>query len=252
MLLLFILLVLWGLVVGVVVGFTAVGTGLLGIPGLIVLFQMSPVTAVGSMAVAGFLMMLSGTVQHYRCGNVVGSVAALFTMTAVPTAYLGARFANALNAVLPLQLIIGVVIVVSVVLLFYRYVLARAQPRTLKVEKWQLVLSPILGLGLGTLMGATSISGSIIVILFIMLLKLPSPNAVGTTTVVAATSLLFASIAHLQEANVDWFVVASLTPGAIVGAAIGARYADRAPRQVLRVVILIVLLAAGIMLLMDT
>jgi uncharacterized membrane protein YfcA len=240
-------LALWGFFVGLMVGFTAIGKGLLGIPGLIVLFQVPPVMAVGSMAVAGFLMMLSGTVQHYRSGNVVVPVALLFSASAIPASYLGARFANDLNALVPLETVIGVVIVLSVVLLFYRYVIARAKPRELKVERWQLVLSPVIGLLLGILMGSTSISGSIIVIFFIMLLKLPSPNAVGTTSVVAAASLLIASIAHVQEGNVDWALVAALTPGVLAGAWIGAHYADKVPRQILRMVILVLLLAAGIM-----
>lgn len=245
------LLLLWGGFVGLMVGFTAIGKGLLGIPGLIVLFQVAPVTAVGSMAVAGFLMMLSGTVQHYRAGNVVLPIAGLFSATAVPASYFGARVADDLNDLVPLQTIIAAVIVLSVVLLFYRYVIVRAQPRALQVKRWQLVLSPVAGLVLGVLMGATSISGSIIVIFFIMLLKLPSPNAVGTTSVTAAISLLIGSVAHLQEGNVDWFVVASLTPGVLVGAALGATYADRVPRQVLRLVILALLLAAGVVLLFD-
>ena len=246
-----ILLASWGLFVGLIVGFTAIGKGLLGIPGLIVLFQIAPVTAVGSMAVAGFLMMLSGTVQHYRAGNVILPVAALFSLTAVPASYLGARFADDLNALMPLETVIAGVIVLSVVLLFYRYVIVRAQPRELKIETWQLALSPLLGLALGVLMGATSISGSIIVIVFIMLLKLPTPNAVGTTSVTAAVSLLIGSVAHLQEGNVDWRVVASLTPGVLVGAALGATYAHRVPRQILRIVILALLLAAGVVLLLD-
>ncbi|MEM6332776.1 MAG: sulfite exporter TauE/SafE family protein [Planctomycetota bacterium] len=246
-----ILLLIWGLCVGLMVGFTAVGKGLLGVPGLIVIFQMPPIVAVGSMAVAGFVMMLSGSVQHYRCGNVVPRIAVLFSVTAVPASYLGARFADTLNAFLPLQFVIGVVILASVAVLFYRYVIARAEPRKLRVARWQLVLSPVLGVALGALMGATSISGSVIVIVFIMALKLPSPKAVGTTSFVSAISLLLASVAHVQEGNVDWAVVACLTPGAIAGAALSARYAERAPRQVLRVVILAVLLAAGVMLLLD-
>lgn len=237
----------WGLLVGIIVGFTAIGKGLLGIPGLIVLFGVAPVPAVGSMAVAGFVMMLSGTVQHYRQGTVIGPIALLFSATAVPASYVAATYARAINDLVPLETVIGVVIIVSVVLLFYRYVVMKAQPRELAVPPWKLALSPLLGLLLGVLMGATSISGSIIVIAFIMLLKIPSPHAVGTTTSVAAVSLLVASIAHVQQGNVDWFVVAGLTPGVLAGAALGARYVERVPRQALRVIILVILFVAGIM-----
>lgn len=242
---------LWGLFVGLVVGFTAIGKGLIGTPGLIVFFGIPPVTAVGSMAVAGFAMMLSGTWRHYKSGNVILPVAFLFSITAVPAAYLTAIYASSLNEIFPLETVIGVVIIISVALLFYRYVIVKASPRELSVERTTLVLSPVLGLVLGALMGATSISGSIIVIAFIMLLRLPSPNAVGTTSLVSAASLLVASVAHMQSGNVDWSVVAAMIPGVLAGAAIGATYMDRVPRQALRMGILVLLLAAGIMVLLG-
>lgn len=241
----------WGAVVGAVVGFTAIGKGLLGTPGLIVLFGMDPVLAVGTMAVAGFAMMLAGSFQHYRAGNVVVPITGLFIVTALPLSYLTARYARHINELLPLRTVIAAVIVLSVVLLFYRFLIMRPKPRQLSVARWQLWLTPFLGAVLGALLGATSISGSIIVIAFILLLKLPSPHAVGTTSAVAALSLLIASIAHLQQGNVDWYALAGLLPGVLGGAAFGARYAARVPRQVLRVGILLILLAAAVMLFMD-
>jgi len=169
----------------------------------------------------------------------------------LPASYLGARFANDINAVVPLRTVIAVTIIVSVVLLFYRYAIVRAKPRELSVDRYKVWLSPAIGLVMGLIMGATSISGSIIVIVFIMGLKLPSPNAVGTTSVTAAASLLIASFAHLSEGNIDWLVVASLTPGVLLGAAVGATYADKVPRGVLRTAILVLLFAAGVVLLFD-
>ncbi len=238
---------LLGLVVGVVVGFTAIGTALLGTSGLIVLFDMPPVLAVGTMAAGGLVLMASGTFQHYRQGHVILPVALLFSIPAVPTAYLTARYAAEINEVVPLTSIIGGVIVLSVVLLFYRYVIVRPAPRALAVPRWKIYAAFVLGCVFGPLMGATSISGSIIVIAFLMILKLPSPQAVGTTSAVAALSLLLASVAHLGQGNIDWLALAGLVPGVIVGATIGARYVSLVPRQALRVVILVVLFAAGIM-----
>lgn len=251
-LLLFVLgVAVWGVVVGAVVGFTAIGKGLLGTPGLIVLFAMDPVIAVGTMAVAGVAMMAAGAYTHAKEGNVEWRIALLFSATAMPGSYLAARFAREINDVLPLKTVIAVVIVLSVVLLFYRYVIMRAPARELSVHRIHLVLAPITGVLLGLLMGATSISGSIIVIAFILLLKLPSPHAVGTTSVVAAVSLAVASIAHLQRGNVDPVVLAGLLPGVLVGSIIGARYVNRVPRQALRVGILLILLAAAVMIVVD-
>lgn len=241
----------WGAVVGAVVGFTAIGKGLLGTPGLIVLFGMDPVLAVGTMAVAGVAMMAAGSVTHAREGNVEWRVALLFSALAMPCSYLAARFAREINDIVPLKSVIAVVIVLSVGLLFYRYVIMRAPARELDVKRVHLILAPLIGIVLGFLLGATSISGSIIVIVFILLLKLPSPHAVGTTSVVSAVSLAVASVAHLQQGNVDMVVLAGLLPGVLLGSIIGARYVNRVPRQALRIGILVILLAAAVMIVVD-
>lgn len=241
----------WGAVVGLVVGFTAIGKGLLGTPGLIVLFGMDAVTAVGTMAVAGVVMMAAGTYTHYRAGNVQVPIALLFSATSVPASYLAARMARSINEIIPLQTVIGVIIVFSVVVLFYRYVILRPAPRELHVTRGHLILSPVVGVILGLLMGATSISGSIIVIVFILLLKLPSPQAVGTTSAVSMVSLAVASIAHLQANNVDWLVLVGLVPGVLLGSFIGAKYVNRVPRHALRMGILVILLAAAVMLFIN-
>jgi len=240
---------LWGVLVGLLVGFTAIGTALVGIPGLIVLFGMPPVLAVGTIAAAGFIMMLSGAMQHYRHGNVVPSVALAFVVTSVPAAYLTARFAADIDAVFPLENTLAIVIVISVIVLFHRYVILRPEPRVLELPRWKLYLAPVLGLILGALMGATSISGSIIVIAFIMLLKLPSPEAVGTTTAVSMISLAVATVAHVSQANVDPAALAGLIPGMALGAALGARNVKRVPRQLLRIAILVILLVAAVVIL---
>lgn len=239
----------WGITVGLMVGFTAIGIGLLGTPGLIVLFGMDPVTAVGTMTVGGFLMMLSSSVQHYRAGNVVPWIAFSLAATAMPTSYLTARYAQEINAVIPLKSVMAFVLLLSTGLLFYRYVIMRPKPRPLEVARWKLLVAPLLGAGLGVLIGATSISGSILILACILILKLPSPHSVGITSVVAVVSLLVASVAHVQQANVAWGVLVGLLPGVLVGSGIGAFFAGRVPRQMLRIGILLVLVAAGIVLL---
>ncbi len=241
----------WGAVVGLVVGFTAIGKALLGTPGLIVLFGMPPVLAVGTMAAAGVVMMATSALQHYRGGTLVSSIALRFSIPAVPAAYLTARFAAEINDVIPIRTVMAVVIVISVVLLFYRYVVVRPEPRVLTLPRWKLYLSPLLGLLLGALMGATSISGSIIVIAFIMVLKLPSPQAVGTTSLVSAVSLLVAAVAHFGQANIHWPALAGLVPGVMLGAALGARNVERVPRQALRIGILVILLLAAALIMFE-
>ncbi len=248
---LLLLYALWGLVVGLMVGFTAIGKGILGTPGLMIFFGLEPVIAVGTMGFAGVVMMLASVVQHCKEKNVEWRIAGIFSVTAIPASYLAAYHADAINEVLPLKFIIGVIILASTALLFLRYVVMKPKPRVLEVPRWKLVASPFLGLVLGALMGATSISGSIIVIVFLLVLKLPSPISVGTTSAVACVSLAVAAIAHITEGHMCWPAVIGLVPGVIIGAAIGARYVNRVPRQLLRYGILVILIIAGVMVLVK-
>lgn len=242
---------LWGLIVGLMVGFMAIGTGLLGTPGLIIFFGLEPVIAVGTMGFAGVVMMLASVVQHWKAKNIEWRVAGIFSVTAIPASYLAAHYTDAINEILPLKFIIGIIILVSTVLLFYRYVIMKPKPRELDVPKWKLVASPFLGLVLGALMGATSISGSIIVIVFLLVLKLPSPVSVGTASALAAVSLAVAAVAHVSEGHMNWPAVIGLVPGVVLGSTLGARYVKRVPRQLLRYTMLGILVIAGIMVLVK-
>ncbi len=238
---------LWGAVVGVIVGFTAVGIGLLGVSGLMIIFGLDPLIAVGSMGIAGFFLMLSGAVQHKKNNNIHIPVALMTAVTAVPFSYIAASFAEEINEVIPLRFILGGIIILSVVLLFYRYFIMKGDETPFQFSKWKKFTAPVLGIILGGLMGVTSISGSILVVMFLLVLQMPAAMAVGTTSAVSAVSLMVAGIAHIQGGNIDWQAIAGLIPGALIGAAVGAKFSDRVPVKVLRIGILVILLAAGIM-----
>jgi uncharacterized protein len=241
---------LWGAIVGIIVGFTAVGTGLLGVSGLMIIFGLNPLIAVGTMGIAGFFLMLSGAVQHKKNGNIHIPVALMTAATAVPMAYLTAAFAEQINEVVPLRYILGGIIILSVLLLFYRYFIMKREESPFVYSTWKKFSAPVMGIILGSLMGVTSISGSILVVMFLLIMQMPAAMAVGTTSAVSAVSLLVAGVAHIQGGNIDWQAIMGLIPGALIGAAIGAKFSDRVPVKILRVGILVILLAAGVMIFM--
>lgn len=240
----------WGGFIGLTVGFTGVGTGLLGSPGLMVIFHIDPLTAVATMAVAGTCMMASGAYTHIRAGRVEKRVALAFSLTALPASFIAARYAEIINSRIPLRSLIGVLIIVSVVLMVYKFFFMdkgkEEAPRRSRI--WA---APFLGLIIGLIMGATSISGSLVVLSFLLILRLPSDQAVGTTSFVSMVSLAIASFGHIQSGSVDWMLFLSLLPGIVIGSRIGAAYVGRAPQQLLRGAILVILFLAGAMILFS-
>ncbi|MCK5155897.1 MAG: sulfite exporter TauE/SafE family protein [Spirochaetales bacterium] len=238
---------LWGAAVGTIVGFTAVGTGLLGVSGLMLIFGFDPLISVGTMGVTGFFLMFSGAIQHKKNNNIHMPVALMTAATAVPMSYITATYAEKINDIIPLRYILGGIIILSAGLLFYRYFIMKNDEAPFQFSTWKKFSAPIMGIILGGLMGVTSISGSILVVMFLLVMHMPAVMAVGTTSAVSAVSLLVAGIAHVHGGNVDWPAILGLVPGALIGAAIGAKFSDYVPVKILRIGILLILLAAGVM-----
>ena len=142
---------------------------------------------------------------------------------------------------------LGAVVLVSIPLLIYRYLKVKPGSARGEIGTGSLILSPVLGLVLGALMGATGVTGSITLIAFLLILKLPSPVAVGTTSFVGAVALLVASIAHISAGHVNWLAFAALVPGVMIGAFAGAHFVSRVPRNLLRYSVLGILAVAGIL-----
>ena len=236
----------FGLILGVVVGMTAIGKGLIGTPGLVCLGIPAPI-AVGTVGVAGVLMMIAGAVSHCRHKNVNFRIAGAFSLAAVPASFLFARCKDRINEAVPLTSIIAIAILLSVLALCYRLFLGGGAQREEYDDKGQRLLS-VFGLGalLGFFVGATSISGSLIVVAFMLVLRMPAKLAIGTTSFVAIFSLAAASIGHVIEGHVDWWVLAAFAPAVTIGAYAGATLTNLLPQKPLQVVVVGLLFVAGV------
>jgi len=241
-----IFVLLWGLILGLIVGSTSVGTGLIGTPALMFLFGLPPLYAVGTMSVAGTVMMTSGAVKHFKKGFLLAKIALPFMITSFPTAFVTGLYGQQINDVIPLKWIMGFLIIASSVFLLTRLLVKEKEIEDFQVQPWQVAFSPVLGILSGFLMGATSISGSIILLAFLIVLKLPERYAVGTASIVAGLTLAVSSVAHIISHNVDYHILIPLIPGVIGGAYGGAHLSHKIPVKVIRFALIIILLGAGV------
>ncbi len=236
---------IFGLVLGWVVGMTSIGKGLIGTPGLILLGIPGP-TAVGTIGFAGVFMMISSAIKHYRNKNVDIPTVIALSISAVPLSYVFASYKDQINEQIRLTNIIAGAIVLSVITLAYKFFVSKSEPVEFKSSRRNFILTVIMGIVLGFFIGVTSISGSLIVIAFMLFLRMPEKLSIGTTNFVAIFSLAAASVAHLSHSHIDWAVFATLTPTVILGAYLGAHMTDRMPKKVLRIIILALLLVAAV------
>ena len=244
-----ILLALWGLILGLLVGFTSVGTGILGGPALILLFGTEPLRAVGSITVAALCMMAAGAYRHLRSKNIAWQPVLPFLLGALPAAFLTASYADLITGYIPIKYIIGGVIFISLPLLLYRFLKKNPPEPAQGTTPLRRIFALPAGIILGAVMGATGIVGSITLVLFLLLFRLPAALAVGSTSFVGFCSLLLASLAHGINGNVDPDIVLTLLPGVLIGALVGAHYVKKVPQGLLQFAIIMLLFVSGLMIL---
>jgi uncharacterized membrane protein YfcA len=84
------------------------------------------------------------------------------------------------------------------------------------------------GTGIGFLTGLFGVGGGFVIVPALALaLKLPMPQAVGTSLVVIAINSLVGLSARLATTTIDWHIVGPFAVAAIAGVLTGGRLADR-------------------------
>ena len=254
-----------GLLVGVLVGLTGMGGGALMTPVLVLLFGVQPLAAVSSDLVVSLVMKPVGGMVHLRHGTVnfglvtwlcVGSVPAAFGgVLLLRTVGDGEHVQEVVKVALGLALLLAV-LTMSARSLFdlgrhsrsWRAGVAEAvgdDPPALRVRVVPTVLIGVLG---GVVVGMTSVgSGSLIIILLLLLYpRLRAAQLVGTDLVQAVPLVGAAALGHALFGSVQLGLTATLLVGAIPGVWVGAQLSSRAPQQVVRRVLALVLIASGL------
>jgi uncharacterized protein len=253
------LLPIYGLIVGMLVGLTGMGGGVLMTPLLVLGLGMPATAAIGTDLAYSSVTKLAGTWQHWRQGTVdmrvvralaVGSVPA--TLVAVLTLFfLHSIDETAVNAVL--ERFIGVMLVVAATLMLRKLWLGN---RGGEAPPEHLVTFPtgkLMAIGAfgGFLVGLTSIgSGSLIIALLVITVSLTPEKLVGTDVAHAFLLVGAAALAHLFVLNdVDVVLAGKLLIGSIPGVLIGSRLTVWVPRRPLQAGLAVLLLTTAVSLL---
>ncbi|MFN8593976.1 MAG: sulfite exporter TauE/SafE family protein [Thermomicrobiales bacterium] len=249
------ILPVYGLIVGVLVGLTGMGGGVLMTPLLVLGLGMPAAAAVGTDLAYSTITKFVGGWQHWRQGTVdlrvvralaIGSVPA--TLVAVMTLFLLHDTETAdIDALL--ERLIGVMLIVAASLMVYRMVrggYAGAEHASLYTNFPTRRLVAIGALG-GFLVGLTSIgSGSLIIALLVMTVALAPDKLVGTDVAHAFLLVGAAALAHMfLLRDVDVALAGKLLLGSIPGVLIGSRMAGWVPKRPLQGILAILLLSSA-------
>jgi uncharacterized protein len=243
--------ILVGFGVGVLIGLTGVGGGVLLLPILIFGLRVPAIVAVGSDALfnffskipAGLLHLKKGTVRRkvviaLAVGSIPGSVGGVALLTHIRSLY-----GNGVNSFI--KTAIGLLlIVIPILLLFQKRIeesVAHRRP-TLK----NFAGMAVIGLFAGFMVGMTSVgSGSIIMMLLLLFYSFPPKVNVGTDIVHAVILTGVTGLLHFRLGNVDPQLVLSLLIGSIPGGLVGSHLSTRVPVLWLRRILCTLLLITG-------
>src|SRR5687767_11437859 len=248
-------LVVFGLGIGVLVGMTGMGGASLMTPLLIIVFGISPVTAIGTDIFYAAITKTVGGFQHIRLRTVHRGIAFWMAVGSVPSAILGVWVIELLQRSygedldkLVLGMLGGALLVVGAATLlrsiFFRDVITERS--ALHLYRRHIVAAIVTGITCGFVIGLTSAgSGTLIAIALIAIFQLTPQRVVGTDIFHAAVLLWAAGIAHWVGGNIDFGLAGNILLGSIPGVILGSNLSVKAPQGVLRMALGVVLIASG-------
>ncbi|MEO8140332.1 MAG: sulfite exporter TauE/SafE family protein [Gemmatimonadota bacterium] len=253
-----VLVISFGLGVGVLVGMTGIGGGALMTP-LLVLFIGTPlVTAVGTDLAYGAVTKTVGGIKHWRQGTVDFALSSWMAVGSVPAAVSGVYVVGLLHKRLGgsafdtvmLYLLAGAIgftgIVTLIRALFLKQLIARERD-TIQMRTKHKIAAILLGMSVGFVLGITSAgSGSLIALGLILIFRLTPHRVVGTDIYHAAILLWAGAIAHAVAGNIDYRLAGTILIGSVPGVWIGSHLSIGLPAGTLRTILGVVLVGAAL------
>ena len=248
-------LIIFGFGIGLLVGMTGMGGASLMTPLLILVFGVTPVTAIGTDIFYAAVTKTVGGIQHLRLKTVHRGIAFWMAIGSVPAALLGVWVIEILQRSygdeldkLVLGMLGGALLVVGAATLLRSIFLKDviAERYAMHLYRRHIIAALLTGVTCGFVIGLTSAgSGTLIAIALIAIFQLTPQRVVGTDIFHAAVLLWAAGAAHFVGGNIDFGLAGNILLGSIPGVIIGSNLSVKAPQAFLRMALGVVLIASG-------
>lgn len=246
-----------GLLVGVLVGLTGVGGGSLMTPILVLMFGVSPHTAVGTDLLFAATTKIAGSAVHHSNESVDWHIMRRLAMGSVPAAAITLYLISHFGKVDPatgkvIMTVLGcMLLLTSVATLFQKKLAVFAKSHERLDDREALIPTVGLGIVLGVAVSISSVGAGAIGVTALLMLypALRVARIVGTDIAHAVPLTLVAGFGHWLIGNVDFMLLANLLLGSIPGAILGSFLSARSPDHILRPALAAVLLFSGVKLL---
>jgi len=249
-------IVLGSAIVGLLVGMTGAGGGALMTPMLILLFGVTPSTAISSDLVAAVVMRPIGALVHLRAGTVNLRLVRWMVLGSVPCAFLGAYLLKLMgdskSAQHNIETALGAALLAGAAAMALRFALDRRQGHRRVGIVRDITPRPLvtvaIGIVGGLIVGITSVgSGSLMIVLLLFAYPAIGANQlVGTDLTQAVPLTLAAAFGALVFGHVSFGVTGSLIIGSVPAVLIGSLLSSSVPDRYVRPAIAFVIFASGL------
>jgi uncharacterized membrane protein YfcA len=243
-------LILSGALVGLIVGATGMGGGVIMTPLLLFVFGVPPKMAVGTDLIFATTTKLFGAWQHFQqrtidfdllkkvlLGSVPGTLAGMALLGWIERSY-----GDALD--LFIKKTLGGAFLLIALVMVWQLIRGRNKMEDQAEEGRVLkrsVLAP-LGFLIGFLVAITSVgSGTLFMAMLLSVYPFAIARLVGTDIVHGVTITAIASIGHSILGTIDMSLTGNLLVGSIPGVLLGSRLSRRLPERVIRLVLVVLL-----------
>jgi uncharacterized membrane protein YfcA len=245
-----------GVIVGFIIGLTGMGGGALMTPVLVLMFGVSPGTAVSADVVTSLLLKPFGGGVHIRRGTVNWRLVRWLMAGSMPAAFVGAyllhRVVGEQNGH-AIKTILGYVLIAAAAAIVAKLLIqAHRKQATVSASMDPRLVRPVptlvVGAVGGAIVGMTSVgSGSLMIVaLMLMYPLLPAREMVGTDLVQAIPLVGAAALGHYLFGSLDVSVIASVLIGAIPAVVVGAHFSSRGADQYIRPILALILIVSSL------
>lgn len=246
-----------GFLVGLIVGVTGVGGGSLMTPLLVLMFGVSPATAVGTDLLYASLTKSLGGWVHGRRGTVDWKVVGLLSLGSLPAAVItiallkySAMDEKALRTLVTSVLSVALLLTAAALLLkdWIKKIARRDDGTVYELHHRYLPSATVVtGIIVGALVTISSVGAGVLgtVALLFLYPRMSAVKVVGTDIVHAVPLTAVAGIGHLALGTVDLVLLVSLLLGSLPGIYVGSHLSARVPEKVLRPLLATMLLIIG-------
>lgn len=219
-----------GCLIGLVLGMTGVGGGVLIIPILRIVFNMNPILAVGTASICASLMKVNAAALHIKIGNINWQQSLLMLAGALPATWFttqaivqltnnpatSAAIENLVN-----YLVIGAILF-SLASMIYKDIRPSKKDdcNTMQVSKAKtgVIKAVLAGIGSGCVIGATGVGGGVLLLpILTVLLNVDIKKAVGSSIFIALVLSTLSAFTYSGGGQADMVTAILLVAGSLVG-----------------------------------